>query len=79
MDHFLSCFIDAGLRTEEGLSGASRWRPDLIEPISSFTLIPFQAFQKRHGRTRSTTDKQATTKILAGTLPLKEAMLTLAI
>lgn len=31
MDHFLSRFIDAGLRTEEGLLGASRWQPDLIE------------------------------------------------
>jgi hypothetical protein len=31
MDHFLSRFVDAGLRTEEGLLGASRWRPDLIE------------------------------------------------
>jgi hypothetical protein len=31
MDHFLHRFINAGLRTEEGLLGASRWRQELIE------------------------------------------------
>jgi hypothetical protein len=31
MDHFLHRFIHAGLRTEEGLLGASRWRQELIE------------------------------------------------
>ena len=31
MDHFLHRFINAGLRTEEGLLGASRWRRELVE------------------------------------------------
>lgn len=31
MDHYLSRFLDSGLRTEEGLFGASRWQPHLIE------------------------------------------------
>lgn len=31
MDHFLYRFINAGLRTEEGLLGASRWQRELME------------------------------------------------
>lgn len=31
MDHFLYRFINAGLRTEEGLLGVSRWQRELIE------------------------------------------------
>jgi hypothetical protein len=31
MEHFLHRFIHAGLRTEEGLFGASRWQRELIE------------------------------------------------
>jgi hypothetical protein len=31
MDHYLGRFLDAGLRTEEGLFAVSTWGPDLME------------------------------------------------